>query len=119
METLDRYLNDAYLGGLRTVRIVHGKGTGAVRAAVREQLSGHALVSRFQPADQREGGGRLRFWKDRAQFELPDGATVTPREPPRSMNSPSAPSTSTFMPRSWHIRTIASRGVTTANGEKM
>jgi len=56
METLDRYLNDAYLGGLRTVRIVHGKGTGAVRAAVREQLSGHALVSRFQPADPREGG---------------------------------------------------------------
>jgi DNA mismatch repair protein MutS2 len=56
METLDRYLNDAYLGGLRMVRIVHGKGTGAVRAAVREQLSRHALVSRFQPADQREGG---------------------------------------------------------------
>ena len=55
-EALDRYLNDAYLGGLRMVRIVHGKGTGAVRAAVREQLSGHALVSRFQPADAREGG---------------------------------------------------------------
>jgi DNA mismatch repair protein MutS2 len=56
METLDRYLNDAYLGGLRMVRIVHGKGTGAVRAAVREQLTGHALVARFQPADAREGG---------------------------------------------------------------
>jgi DNA mismatch repair protein MutS2 len=55
-EALDRYLNDAYLGGLRMVRIVHGKGTGAVRAAVREQLSNHALVSRFQPADAREGG---------------------------------------------------------------
>ena len=55
-EALDRYLNDAYLGGLRTVRIVHGKGTGAVRAAVREQLTHHALVSRFQPADAREGG---------------------------------------------------------------
>ena len=55
-EALDRYLNDAYLGGLRMVRIVHGKGTGAVRAAVREQLTNHALVSRFQPADAREGG---------------------------------------------------------------
>jgi len=55
-EALDRYLNDAYLGGLQKVRIVHGKGTGAVRAAVREQLAHHALVSRFQPADAREGG---------------------------------------------------------------
>ena len=55
-EALDRYLNDAYLGGLRMVRIVHGKGTGAVRAAVREQLAQHALVSRFQQADAREGG---------------------------------------------------------------
>ena len=55
-EALDRYLNDAYLGGLQKVRVVHGKGTGAVRAAVREQLSGHALVSRFQSADAREGG---------------------------------------------------------------
>jgi DNA mismatch repair protein MutS2 len=55
-EALDRYLNDAYLAGLRTVRIVHGKGSGAVRAAVREQLTGHALVSRFQAAEAREGG---------------------------------------------------------------
>jgi DNA mismatch repair protein MutS2 len=55
-EALDRYLNDAYLGGLRSVRIVHGKGTGAVRAAVREQLSRHPLVSRFAAADAREGG---------------------------------------------------------------
>jgi DNA mismatch repair protein MutS2 len=55
-EALDRYLNDAYLAGLRMVRIVHGKGSGAVRAAVREQLTGHALVTRFQQAEQREGG---------------------------------------------------------------
>jgi DNA mismatch repair protein MutS2 len=55
-EALDRYLNDAYLGGLQKVRIIHGKGSGAVRAAVREQLTGHALVSRFQQADAREGG---------------------------------------------------------------
>ena len=55
-DALDRYLNDAYLAGLRSVRIVHGKGTGAVRSAVREQLTGHALVSRFQTADAREGG---------------------------------------------------------------
>jgi DNA mismatch repair protein MutS2 len=55
-EALDRYLNDAYLGGMRMVRVVHGKGTGAVRAAVREQLARHALVSRFSSADARQGG---------------------------------------------------------------
>jgi DNA mismatch repair protein MutS2 len=55
-EALDRYLNDAYLAGIPRVRIVHGKGTGAVRAAVREQLSGHPLVSRFTSADRDSGG---------------------------------------------------------------
>ncbi|MCC6177761.1 MAG: endonuclease MutS2 [Chloroflexi bacterium] len=55
-DVLDRYLNDAYLAGLRSVRIIHGKGSGAVRAAVREQLAGHPLVSRFNAADPREGG---------------------------------------------------------------
>ncbi len=55
-ETLDRYLNDAYLAGLRAVRIVHGKGSGAVRSAVREQLGVHPLVSRFGASDPRSGG---------------------------------------------------------------
>ena len=55
-ETLDRYLNDAYLAGLRFARVVHGKGSGAVRAAVREQLAGHPLVKSFAPADPRQGG---------------------------------------------------------------
>ncbi len=55
-DTLDRYLNDAYLAGVSQVRIVHGKGTGAVRAAVREQLAGHPLVSRFTSAEQAAGG---------------------------------------------------------------
>jgi DNA mismatch repair protein MutS2 len=55
-ETLDRYLNDAYLAGNHVARIIHGKGSGAVRAAVREQLSGHPLVKSFSGADPREGG---------------------------------------------------------------
>jgi len=55
-DTLDRYLNDAYLAGLPAVRVVHGKGSGAVRAAVREQLGGHPLVKTFAPADPRQGG---------------------------------------------------------------
>ncbi len=53
---LDRYLDTAYLAGLPFVRIIHGKGTGALRQAVREELRGHPLVSEFRAGDLNEGG---------------------------------------------------------------
>ena len=53
---LDRYLDTAYLAGLPFVRLIHGKGTGALRQAVREQLRGHPLVSEFRAGDNSEGG---------------------------------------------------------------
>ncbi len=53
---LDRYLDQAYLAGLPFVRIIHGKGTGALRQAVREQLRGHPLVSEFRSGENSEGG---------------------------------------------------------------
>ncbi|MBI4318010.1 MAG: endonuclease MutS2 [Chloroflexi bacterium] len=53
---LERYVNDAYLCGLHTVRIVHGKGTGVLRQVVREQLAHNPLVKSYQSAEPREGG---------------------------------------------------------------
>jgi DNA mismatch repair protein MutS2 len=53
---LDDYLNDASLGGLSRVRIIHGIGTGTVRQIVREVLASHPLVTSFQPGEQGEGG---------------------------------------------------------------
>lgn len=53
---LDRYLNDAFIAGLPTVRVIHGKGTGTLRHAVREELKGHPLVKSFRPAEFEEGG---------------------------------------------------------------
>jgi len=53
---LDRYLNDAFMAGLATVSIVHGKGTGTLRRAVREQLASHPLVRSYRPAGYGEGG---------------------------------------------------------------
>jgi DNA mismatch repair protein MutS2 len=53
---LEKYLNDAYLVGLPSVRVIHGKGTGALRRAAREQLEGHPLVASYRPGDQHEGG---------------------------------------------------------------
>ncbi len=53
---LDRYLDTAYLAGLPFVRIIHGKGTGALRQAVRDELRNHPLVGSFRPGDLSEGG---------------------------------------------------------------
>ncbi len=55
-DKLDRYLNDAYLAGLRQVRLLHGKGTGALRQVVREVLQGHPLIVSFTSAAGRDGG---------------------------------------------------------------
>jgi DNA mismatch repair protein MutS2 len=55
-EALDRYLNDAYLASLPFVRIIHGKGTGALRQALREFLAQHPLVSSFEGAKDNQGG---------------------------------------------------------------
>jgi DNA mismatch repair protein MutS2 len=46
-DRLDHYLNDAYLAGLTQVRLIHGKGTGALRQVVRDVLHGHPLVASF------------------------------------------------------------------------
>ncbi|HZR42926.1 MAG TPA: endonuclease MutS2 [Ktedonobacteraceae bacterium] len=56
LEELESYLNDAALSGMSSVRIVHGKGTGALRAAIREQLAHHPLVKSYASAPPQEGG---------------------------------------------------------------
>jgi DNA mismatch repair protein MutS2 len=56
LDALDRYLDSAYLAGLPWVRIIHGKGTGKLRLAVREALSHHPHVKSFEPGGDKEGG---------------------------------------------------------------
>lgn len=53
---LDDYLNEAFTSGISSVRVVHGKGTGTLRLAVRRELAQHPLVESFRAADLREGG---------------------------------------------------------------
>jgi DNA mismatch repair protein MutS2 len=45
-EAVRQLVDDAYLAGLPEVEIVHGRGTGAVRSAVRAELDRHPLVER-------------------------------------------------------------------------
>lgn len=53
---LDDYLDKAFLAGLEKVRIVHGKGTGALRQALWDYLAEHPLVASFYHAIPSEGG---------------------------------------------------------------
>jgi DNA mismatch repair protein MutS2 len=48
-ERVRRLVDDAALAGLPEVRIVHGRGTGALRKAVRDELDRHPLVERHEP----------------------------------------------------------------------
>lgn len=56
LERLDRYINAAYMAGLPFGRIIHGKGTGKLRDAVREYLTGSALISKIASGNEKEGG---------------------------------------------------------------
>jgi DNA mismatch repair protein MutS2 len=56
LDTLEKYLDRAYLAGLPYVRIIHGKGTGTLRKLARDALRRHPLVADVREAQQHEGG---------------------------------------------------------------
>lgn len=60
---LDKYLDDAYLSHLHSVRIVHGKGTGALRAAVHKYLKNQRYVDEFHLGEQGEGDAGVTIVK--------------------------------------------------------
>jgi DNA mismatch repair protein MutS2 len=53
---LDEYLDRALLSGREEVRVVHGHGTGRLREAVRQHLTGHRAVAEHRPGGEGEGG---------------------------------------------------------------
>ncbi|MGN0131562.1 MAG: endonuclease MutS2 [Lachnospiraceae bacterium] len=52
---LDKYLDDAYIAHLPSVRIVHGKGTGALRKAVSDHLRRQSYIASFRLGEFGEG----------------------------------------------------------------
>ncbi len=56
VDSLERYLDSAYLAGLPFVRIIHGKGTGKLRTVVRKALKDHPHVKSYEAGGDKEGG---------------------------------------------------------------
>jgi DNA mismatch repair protein MutS2 len=54
---VERFLDDVMVAELRSVRIIHGYGTGQLRRSVAEFLRAHPFVSSFGPAPDNQGGG--------------------------------------------------------------
>ncbi|MBI2115038.1 MAG: endonuclease MutS2 [candidate division NC10 bacterium] len=77
---VQRYLEDAALGGLTRVRIIHGKGTGRLRRGIAELLKSHPLVAGFQIASFEEGGSGATI-VDLGTREAGDSAPERPASP--------------------------------------
>ena len=56
LPVLDKYIDDAFIAGLRTVEINHGRGTGALRNFVHDYLRDHRLVKAYRDGSFHEGG---------------------------------------------------------------
>ncbi len=56
LPVVDSFMDLAYRAGQTRLELVHGKGTGALRRAVRELLRGHPLVTSFESAEPKQGG---------------------------------------------------------------
>ncbi len=53
---LQKYLDAAFVAGLRQIRVIHGKGTGTLRRGVHTFLAEHPLVEGFHLAEMHDGG---------------------------------------------------------------
>ena len=63
ISVLDKYLDDAYIAHLSSVRVVHGKGTGALRSAVHNHLKCLKYVKEFRLGEYGEGDAALTIVK--------------------------------------------------------
>ncbi len=61
--SLDKYIDDAFLVGMKEIRIIHGKGTGALRRSVTEHLKTHRSVKSFKYGNENEGGDGVTIAK--------------------------------------------------------
>ena len=56
---MDKAIDEAFLGGLKELEVIHGAGTGRLRQAIRERLQDHPLVKAFLPGGPGRGGNGM------------------------------------------------------------
>jgi DNA mismatch repair protein MutS2 len=56
IEEMDRRLDEAAVAGMPFLRVIHGKGTGALRKALRDYFRGHPAVKDVETAPIEQGG---------------------------------------------------------------
>ncbi len=57
LSRVEKFLDDALIGEVKSVRLIHGYGTGQLRRAIGEYLQSHPFVVQFGPAAGNQGGG--------------------------------------------------------------
>ncbi len=63
LQAVERLIDEAVASGVQEVEVLHGKGTGALRQAIRTYLQGRPEVARFEDAPWEQGGpGVTRIW---------------------------------------------------------
>ena len=56
---MEKFIDEAALAGIPTVRIIHGHGMGALRRGLAESLSAHPLVERIHAEAEDRGGAAV------------------------------------------------------------
>lgn len=56
LRNFDKYLDDAMLSGLDQAKIIHGKGTGALRNGINDYLKNNKMIDSYRPGNEKEGG---------------------------------------------------------------
>ena len=56
IDEMSKYIDDAFLAGLKTVHIIHGRGEGILRSGLRAELSKNKHVKSFKSAPYNDGG---------------------------------------------------------------
>jgi DNA mismatch repair protein MutS2 len=65
LSRVDKFLDQAFLNGMDSVRIIHGHGKGILRSAIAEFLSNHPQVESYTLAPREKGGGGATLAKIR------------------------------------------------------
>ncbi|MFS8541225.1 MAG: Smr/MutS family protein, partial [Tissierellales bacterium] len=53
---LDKYIDDAFIAGLKQAYIIHGKGTGVLREGIRDYIKKHKHIRNYRSGNYNEGG---------------------------------------------------------------